>query len=291
MKIAFLIIAHKNKPQIELLINQLQHPSFKTYLHLDKNANFHYSDINASFIPITNNYACSWGGYNVLKATFALLKKAHQDKNDYFILISGQDFPIKSNEFILNFFLQNKGKSFINIISEQDVKTEPLVDYNNFLNRFSLVHVPKIHPQNNLEKIRVYLLTRIRYLQRKHSFLRLSLPKNIYAGENWFNLYKDDVSELLTEYRKSRLLRLRLCLGLSMEEILPHTLLKRNLKNNNWVNDSLRFTIWKPDTSHPEYLSTENINEAISSDELFARKFENEEVINLLAEKLNANSF
>lgn len=287
MRIAILIIAHKNKAQLELLIRQLQHPSFQIYLHLDKNADFGYKDIRGSYIPITKNYACSWGGYNVVKATFALLKKAYADKNDYFVLISGQDFPVKTNEQILAFFQKHQPKSFIYIIAEEEVKTEPLVDYENFIHRFQFVHVPKSIPKNILETFWFYSLKKWRWLQKRHLFLRPAMPKNIFAGENWFNLFRDDVSLLLQEYRKARWLRLRLCLGLSMEEVLPHTLLKKNLKKENWVNDSLRFTIWKPKTNHPENLNENNLDEIIDSEDLFARKFEDLNTLLLLSARLS----
>jgi hypothetical protein len=286
MKIAILILAHKDQPQIEFLIKQLQHPSFNIYLHLDKNASYTYHDIQGNYKRIENNYACSWGGYSVAKATFNLLKKAFDDGNEYFILISGQDFPVKTNEQIFDFFLKNRGKSFIYMISKEQVKVEPLVDYNNFLQRFSLIHVPKRAPKNVFEKIGFSFKSRWRQLQKKYSFLRFPMPANIYAGENWFNLHRVEVAHLLAEYHKSIILRFRLSLGLSMEEVLPHTLLNRNLLTKNWVNDSLRFTIWKPNTSHPECLSYENLDEAVSSNELFARKFDDIKVIHQLSEKL-----
>jgi hypothetical protein len=286
MKIAILILAHKDQQQLEFLINQLQHPSFNIYLHLDKNASFTYNDVKGNYKKIEDNYACSWGGYSVAKATFKLLKKAYDDVNDYFILISGQDFPVKTNEQILDFFLKNRGKSYIYMISEEQVKVEPLVDYNNFLHRFLYIHVPKRAPKNLFEKLGFSLKAKWRNLQKKYSFLRFPIPGDIYAGENWFNLHCDEVANLLAEYKKSMFLRFRLSLGLSMEEVLPHTLLSRNLITENWVNDSLRFTIWKSNTNNPECLSFENLNEALSSNELFARKFDNINVTHLLSEKL-----
>lgn len=286
MKIAILILAHKNRSQIELLINQLQHPSFNIYLHLDKNADFSYADIKGNYTKVERSYRCSWGGYNVTKGTFSLLKKAFNQENEYFVLISGQDFPTKTNEQIYNFFFENRGKSFINIISKEQVKVEPLVDYNNFLQRFFLVHVPKRVAKNVFENLGFSVKAKWRQLQKKYSFLRFPIPANIYAGENWFNLHRDEVSNLLNEYRKSIFLRFRLSFGLLMEEVLPHTLLKRNLQSEKWVNDSLRFTIWKSGTSHPENLSNENLNDAISSNDLFARKFDDINVIQQLSGKL-----
>lgn len=201
-------------------------------------------------------------------------------------MISGQDFPVKTNEQIFNYFLENRGKSYINIISIEQVKVEPLVNYENFLKRFTLIHAPKKTPVNFFEKVSFSFKARFRKLQQKYSYLRFPVPANIYAGENWFNLHRDEVSHLLKEYKKSIFLRLRLSIGLSMEEVLPHTLLMRNLQVDKWVNDSLRFTVWKSETSHPENLSYENLNEAISSNELFARKFEDINVIKQLSNQL-----
>jgi hypothetical protein len=72
-----------------------------------------------------------------------------------------------------------------------------------------------------------------------------------------------------------------------MEEVLPHTLLKRNLLSDKWVNDSLRFTIWKPNTGSPEILTRENISQALESNDLFARKFEDVSVLKDILHKIN----
>lgn len=288
MKIAILILAHKSKEQLNILINQFNHPDFKVYLHLDKSAGFTYQDLEAKPIPVQPNYYCSWGAYNVTRATFNLLKKAVKDNNDYYLLISGEDFPTKSNEQLLKFFNQHKGKSFMNLIPLEDVKKDPLVEYSTFIKRFSFVHVPQLHTNQFFSIVKHKFLTSFKKLQKKISFFQFSTPDNIYVGENWFNLYRDDVKQLLIEYKKSKLLRFRLSFGLLMEEVLPHTLLKRNLKIDNWVNDSLRFTIWKPNTGSPEVLHSGNIQDALQSNELFARKFEDIKVLKELSNKINS---
>ena len=288
MKIAILILAHKSREQLSFLINQFNHPDFKVYLHLDKSADFTYKDIYATHVSILPNYYCSWGAYNVTRATFDLLKRAEKDNNDYFVLISGEDFPLKSNQEILNFFEQNKGKSFINLIPLDEVKNDHLVHFPTFIKRFSFVHIPQFHSNGFFPLIKKFGLSYFKKVQKKAKFFQFKTPSNIYVGENWFNLYKDDVKKLLIEYRQSKALRFRLSFGLLMEEVLPHTLLKRNLNSNNWLNDSLRFTIWKPNTGSPEILKTENLQEAIQSNELFARKFEDIKVLKELSNKINA---
>jgi hypothetical protein len=73
MKIAVLILAHKSPEQLEYLIKSLKHNEVNVYLHIDNSAEFSYSSIEAEFVPILPNYYCSWGAYNVTRATFDLL--------------------------------------------------------------------------------------------------------------------------------------------------------------------------------------------------------------------------
>ncbi len=287
MKIAILILAHKSKEQLNFLIKQFNHPNYRVYLHLDKTADFSYKDLNEKFTAIVPNYFCSWGAYNVTKATFALLTRAFKDNNDYYVLISGEDFPIKPLNKIVDFFKENKGRSFINLLPLEDVKKDPLVEYSTFIKRFSFIHVPTRHKNGILHYVRHQIIIYFKKAQKKFNFLRFSTPRDIYVGENWFNLYKDAVEGLLNEYKKSKWLRFRLSFGLLMEEVLPHTLLKRNLTNNNWVNDSLRYTLWKPNTGSPEILKSDNLSVVLKSEDLFARKFEDIEVVRELSQKIN----
>jgi hypothetical protein len=174
----------------------------------------------------------------------------------------------------------------MNIIPLEDVKKDPLVDYSTFIKRFSFVHIPMCHNKRIFSLFKHHCLTNFKKLQKKLTFFRFKTPTDIFVGENWFNLHKHDVEQLLKEFRKSKWLRFRLSFGLLMEEVLPHTLLKRNLDSNKWVNDSLRFTIWKPNTGSPEILKSDNISQALESNDLFARKFEDLSVLKELFNKI-----
>ncbi len=286
MKVAVLILAHKSPEQLEYLIKSLQHKEVNVYLHIDKSAAFSYKNINATFVPVLPNYYCSWGAYNVTRATFDLLKRAHKDNNDYYVLISGEDFPIKPINKIVEFFKTHEGISYINLLPLEEVKKDVLVDYPTFIKRFSFVHIPICHNNKIFSILKHRFLSNFKKLQKKFTFLRFKTPRDIYVGENWFNLNRRDVEKLLKEFRKSKWLRFRLSFGLLMEEVLPHTLLKRSLNNDKWVNDSLRFTIWKPNTGSPEVLKSENISDAINSNDLFARKFEDLSVLKELFNKI-----
>ena len=118
MKIGFLILAHKNPNQLkDLITTLLTFNESKIYIHIDlKNLN-QFSDLikyfseNNKVLFIEEKYKVSWGACSQIKATYALIKEAVKNKSEnYFMLISGQDFPIKKTTEILNFLNQNNNK-------------------------------------------------------------------------------------------------------------------------------------------------------------------------------------
>lgn len=273
MTIAVLIIAHKNKDELEFLIASLKHPCFKIYLHVDKLSKFTYNDIKGDFIPLLKNYSCAWGSYNVVRVTFELLKLSYKDNNDYYLLISGQDFPIMSLNSIIDFFKKNEGKNYIHLLPFQShIPSERIENANS---RLEFFHIPRRVPLSLFERIKFSILYRIAKFQRRYDFLKLPIPKALYFGENWFNLHKNLVGKLLKVYSSNSFLRLRLSIGSNMEEVLPHTLIERFLKDEyEVISDSLRYTKWKHPSNHPEILKFNDVKDVLHSNFLFARKFD-----------------
>ncbi|HLY70044.1 MAG TPA: beta-1,6-N-acetylglucosaminyltransferase, partial [Puia sp.] len=73
MRIAYLIMAHKNPTQIEKLIHKLRHPQFDVYIHLDKKTDIgdyeYLSNIRGVYF-ITNRTKVTWGGISIPDAVF-----------------------------------------------------------------------------------------------------------------------------------------------------------------------------------------------------------------------------
>ncbi|TFV97259.1 hypothetical protein E4S40_00970 [Algoriphagus kandeliae] len=281
---AILIISHKSKNQLERIISFFENSLFEVYIHLDKTADFKLSDIKGEFRPLINQLPCSWGEYNVTLATFSLLEKAFNDGKKYFFLISGEDFPIKSKEYLHEFVKENILNDFFNVIPLSEALNDSRLI--NFKNRFRFVHIPKRSPSNFLEKIKFSFFYRFKKLQIKYDFLKFSIPRNIYVGVNWFNLSRDTVEKLLIGFKGNFLLRQRLKICLSSEEILPHTLFWIIHNPQTWINDSLRFAKWKERKANPEYLDKSDVDDLLKSPALFARKFNDISVIDYLEGKL-----
>ena len=119
MKFAFLISAHTDPALLKRLITSLPQDSVFV-VHIDAKA-----DINAftSMIHdnrvffIENRTNVMWGSIGVVEAQIKMIRKAlelhHKEPIDYFISLSGLDYPLWSNQRLCSFFTENKGKEFI----------------------------------------------------------------------------------------------------------------------------------------------------------------------------------
>ena len=105
MKIAYIMLCHKNAEQVNTLVNELLKNDADVYIHLDLKSNIRDEIIKNERVIILDEkecYSVSWGGNDMIKATLSLLNKVKQSnkKYDYVCLVSGQDFPIVSTEEI-----------------------------------------------------------------------------------------------------------------------------------------------------------------------------------------------
>ena len=120
MKLAYLILAHNNPKHLKKLVNSLNSPNSTIFIHIDAkediNEFLNLGKNNSFFLEKRTNVY--WGEFSMVQATLLLLNKAlnYNKDFDYFILISGTDYPLQSTSYIENFFLKNQGKEFINIV-------------------------------------------------------------------------------------------------------------------------------------------------------------------------------
>ena len=110
MNFAYLILAHQNPEQLYRLVQALDTDESKFIIHIDAKVEI------SPFIKLFENYTpgrificpgrknIDWGSYTMVEATMAMLHFLFQLelKVDYVHLISGQDYPVKSNEEIVN---------------------------------------------------------------------------------------------------------------------------------------------------------------------------------------------
>lgn len=120
MRVAYLILAHNNPNHLQRLITALSSSSSVCFIHIDRKSNIEvFSNIHDDSIYFSEKRASvTWGDFSQVTAILYLLNMAlsQQPKFDYFVLLSGTDFPLKSAAGIENFFQRNSGTEFINIV-------------------------------------------------------------------------------------------------------------------------------------------------------------------------------
>ena len=118
--IAYLILAHGNPDQLARLVAALPNNS-PVLIHFDLRADLTLYRRSVELLcmrprlEFVKRHACRWGAFGIVKGTISLMQTlvAKKIDFDYVTLLSGSDYPIKSNSEIAIFLERNRGKEFI----------------------------------------------------------------------------------------------------------------------------------------------------------------------------------
>lgn len=184
MKICYLILAHNNFRHLTRMIDALNDTDSTFYIHIDKKAKESYNSPSENVIIIPERIDINWGGYSMIKATLALMNKGIKSspEADYYILISGVDYPIRSKSFLLD--LLKEKKEYIDI-ALVPVPFKPIERYEYFYFDYDRRNLKHYNPLFLIE----VLLKKLK-VKRK-------APFKIYAGTQWFALTRQCVEYIL----------------------------------------------------------------------------------------------
>ena len=264
MKLAHLILAHSEPKQLERLITCLSHPDATIYIHLDKKtsiAPFEYLKEFKNVVFIKNRVKVYWGSYNIVQATLNGFQEiiATGSNYDYINLLSGQDYPLKSQEYIHSYLSQNPGMAFMNyLLFEPDwVEAVPRIQEYHFNNI-------KIPGRYLLQKIINKLLP-----QRK-------LPNHLIpvGRSQWFTISLECVIYLINYWEGNANLRRFIKLTWAPDEFIFQTILYNSEYRHKMINNDLRYIDWSNKDVSPKTLTMDDANALIKSGKLFARKFD-----------------
>ena len=261
MKIAHLILAHKNPKQLERLLNALSHQDFHFYIHVDKKTNaepFIYLTNKKNVFLVNNRTKIYWAGYGTIQATLNGFREIIPKGYDYINVISAQDFPLKSADYIYRYINDRQGKEFIMCDSIED-------EWREAAPRFRDYHLInwQIPGRHRLEKL----------LNKILPARKFPLDYEIVGRANWFTLTPGAaqyVLDFLDEHPEV-VRYFKYCWG--ADEFIFATILY-NSKFRDKILDNLVHVIWYEGKGHPEILTSKNFNELKASDKLFARKFD-----------------
>ncbi len=268
---AYLIMAHNQFNILKKLIVLLDDERNDIYIHIDRKV--HNFD-QAEFLPLVkrakivfiDRMTVKWGTYSMIKCELSLLGKAVQNKYAYYHLLSGADLPIKSQDYIHEFFEINNGKEFIHFDNEK-----PDFDYYERIRKYHLFSTRS----NKLLKLLDYIFLRIQRLIKTDRLRNINVK--LYKGSNWFSITNDFARYLLSqEPRIKNLFSFTPC----CDELFLHTILMESkYKNclyyskfdNNYIS-CMRCIDWN--RGSPYIFRLVDYDFLMNSKFLFARKFD-----------------
>lgn len=291
----YLILAHKNSHQVKRLIHVLEDGASRFIIHLDASANLEDfkneigSDGNIFWIE--RRIDCIWGDFSIVQATINGLDFiVNSQLEGYTILMSGQDYPIKSKLYINNYLEQNQAYNHISIHRNPVSKEEPifykrrLTHYNFFLSkrRGDAVSLPYFWSQSLKEKIKTMVYLSKNY--KKADFLRIFTQKSypytdFYQGHQWFGFNYETILKVHHAIKEKEKELFSFFKYVTVpDEFFFHTILK-NLQQkdkNILIKNSLTVNLpFNHDETHLEGLLNELPHK------LFARKFDEEHNIKI----------
>lgn len=291
MKIAVLLLVHKNKEQLQRLLSKLKHDNVDIFIHLDSKCSFSSEDISSENVFFTENrYDVGLFEFSMVEAEMELIRTARKHGNySYYIMMSGQCYPIKSIERIYNTLCERYPVPFIEITAPTEtnyVKTNFKHVY--ILKRFKLktyAFLKRHFPMQVYSVLRyipgsfVLLISTIKEVFVKSPQKRLDkLGYKRYCGSQWWILPDKAIDVAEQAYGNEKFCKIiydtfscdetffQTALMLHQDELGIKLDESGDFKNRQWF--------YNFNGGHPIILTKEKYEEIISSDKLFARKFD-----------------
>jgi hypothetical protein len=281
MKIAHLILVHKNPQQLLRQVEAMDHPDFDFYIHVDKKTDIHrfLEVINKKNIFfIKNRTKIFWAGYGTIQATINGFREITLENYVYVNVISGQDFPIVPADTIYNYFISRLGSEFITCESIEGSWKEAA----SRVTRYHLINW-KIPGKFRLEKIVNKILPPRKF----------PLDYKFVGRANWFTLTPAAITYSLDFLDKHPAVvrYFKYCWGADefiFSTILYHSVFKEKIREN------VVYVFWpEKHQGHPKVLRSEDFANITHSGKLFARKMDmavDEEIFNLLEKHIQKES-
>lgn len=267
LRIAFLIMAHKDPEQIGMLIDRLRHSDFDFYIHLDKKinfSNFAYLEQPEKVFFTKTRIQVNWAAFSFTTAIYKCMEEILNGTvhYDFIQVMSAQDYPIKPTNGIHRYFSTQRENNFISFENNDSDWWQ--------------------HAKGRINK---YHLTNYKFPGRyKVQFLmnlllparKFPLPFTLYGGPraSWFTL-NHDCAVYLVKFLNDNPKLTRFCkFTWGSDEFLFQTIIMNSNYATTVLNDQINYIDWSGGGSNPKIITDQDFDKLMKSDKLFARKFD-----------------
>ncbi len=274
MKVAYIILCHKNPAQVDALIDSLYTPDTHFYIHVDKKTrSFELRQREGVFfLDDALRVDIQWGTMGMIHATIHAIETVLGSTTayDYVTLLSGQDFPIKSKDAIAAFLEAGRDINYIEVLE----KGSPM--HRRYEKRTQLYYPKSIQKATTVCKIlrKLYI-----YISGGYGgTLKLFRRKNVTGlpvayGSQWWTLTYDCLA-WMQAYWKQHPEYVRFFENTMVpDECFFQTLFMASPFHHK-RGDKLTYLEWSENQNNPRLFTLADIEDLLGRTELFARKFD-----------------
>lgn len=322
-RLSILILAHKNFDQVVRLINRLSHEKVDIFIHADKKwilteeQIFYLRSMNGGNVWFCNErFSIYLFDYSMVKAELELIKTAYTHSkancNRYYVLLSGQDYPIHSIDYIVSELEKSYPRPYIdttmwhsnNWVSNSFGKVTAYKRQQSMIKTYINNHI-RISTLNVVLRGFNYLffssISKIKQVLFKTPYKRIrNLTLEMAGGSQWFILPEYMAIEPFKYTSNRQFMGIFKDVGSADETFFQTVLVNSPFKNeltiNRWDETEQKtrtYTDFYGDSSvsigHPIILTKKNYKDIYKSDYLFARKFDEKidnEILDLIDNKM-----
>lgn len=280
VRIAYIISAYRYPHLLVRLVRRLHTPHTSFVIHVDKkSAETVHRCIKEGLVGMPavhflDSHVCYWGGFGHVRATLKAIEHIVVRKIpcDFAVLLTGQDYPVKSNADIGAFFATNQSVGFINYypLPKEDWEL------------------------GGVERVRSWHFRPFGWHIRIPG--KRSVPNGLqpYGGSSYWCLPRCCVAYIY-KFIKQHPGFVRFFEHVDVpDELFFQTILLNSPEREHIVNDNLRYIQWKDESAAgPSVLTTADFEELVHSSKLFARKFDatvDEEILDMIDKQILARS-
>ena len=285
MKIAYILLVHKDPDQILRLVKSLGETG-DFYINVDKKSKF--EPFEETFTGIDNVYFLkrrinvTWAGWSMVKGYMELLNLAYNSDKRYdrFVFLTGQDYPLMTNGEIISEFESHRDTEYV--MAYNIVTSTVLTDKNKVLKKWYLDNPFRSRFLQRAYKSVTYRLITKRF-QRKEINVKLGgklVPP--YFGQMLSAFTREGAKLILNTYLNDRAFNKRMKTAFAAVEIYWQTIifnseLRKNTIQNGEEHEITEHFGWAPLHYHHYDVDTsvfteEDFEEIKNSGFMFFRK-------------------
>ncbi|AXB75650.1 beta-1,6-N-acetylglucosaminyltransferase [Novosphingobium sp. P6W] len=261
--IAYFLLVHRYPAQFKRLFSAIYVPGNQYVVHVDKSSGVELATEIATFlkpyqgVELLEPEDALWGGYSLVEAELrGMTRLLQMDSNwTHYINLSGQDFPLKSQNYIRQFFAAHPGRQFIRALDQRKERPDTM-------NRVSHMFTEERGTLTATGVARPYLT-----------------GDTPFIGTQWKAVTRSFCEYVCHDPRADRFKKFYRNSFIA-DEAFFQTVMMNSGDHGIVMNDDLRMIDWVPDGDiklRPRNYDEADLGQLQRSTDLFARKFDAEE--------------